>query len=795
MKFVQWVKTGKRIFCCLLVFVLIAGMSVNFLYAGEADFTGDGVDTYASDEELVVDGIKYDITGTDVARVSTGQDTGLSGVVVIPASISDGNDSYSVVSIHEDAFRGCNNITFIEIPDSVTSIQNNAFVGCSNLKEVKLSTNLQMIGMNAFSDCQSLRRIEIPDHVTRIWWGAFFNCSSLEEVKLSINLEKIMNSTFYNCSSLKVIEIPDSVTSIEESAFYGCSNLEEVKLPTNLQMMERSAFGQCSSLKVIEIPDSVTSIEDFTFQGCSNLETVKLPTNLETIKDNAFTQCNSLRMIEIPDSVTSINDSAFGWCSNLEEIKLSASLQTIGRNVFRQCENLRVIEIPNSVTSVGEGAFFECRSLEKAQLSENLQTIEKQAFFGCQNLAMIEIPDSVTSIEESAFLGCSNLEEIKLSENLQTIEHDAFVNCQSLRMIKIPDSVTSVGSDAFSGCMSLEEIKFSANLSGIGERVFLGCQNLDIIEIPNHIVTAPYAFMYAASLETAKISDQLVIDNTFRECRQLETLQIKVTMKDGNSIIPIENASGMSGFSYTGPPLNRKLEFWTEDGSAKLTGDALKAAQKAYMAVEDGDTSDNLWYGWEVVPAYEVTLAVNKDGKPWTDHGRILKLTKDNGSSFVDNLSSVLDGTYQIVDFTENADGINTGVTVEVNGSNVTSSPVNYYTVTFYDGADNPYGTDTVQKPQIALSGTNAAVPAEPQKSGYRFDGWKNDENGQTPFDFSAKITNTTDIYAGWMKNPAKRQHTITAFAGEGGSISPSGSVIVEDGLNQEFSIVPDEGV
>ena len=37
-------------------------------------------------------------------------------------------------------------------------------------------------------------------------------------------------------------------------------------------------------------------------------------------------------------------------------------------------------------------------------------------------------------------------------------------------------------------------------------------------------------------------------------------------------------------------------------------------------------------------------------------------------------------------------------------------------------------------------------------------------------------------------------QHTITATAGEGGSISPSGAVIVADGADQAFTITPDEG-
>ncbi len=559
----------------------------------------------------------------------------------------------------------------------------------------------------------------------------------------------IADNAFSECYFITYLEIPDSVTHIGNNAFKSCC-FQEIKLSQNLLTIGDGAFEECD-FQTVEIPESVISIGERAFYRCENLKTIKIPENVQTIKESTFAE-SSLENIEIPDSVTSIEKSAFYDCDNLTEIKLPQNLQLIGNGTFANCATLYSIEIPDSVTQIGANAFGSS-GLKNVKLPKNLQTIEELTF-SCCLIEKIEIPDSVTTIEEKAFWASSNLKEIKLSDNLQTIGEGAF------------------------------SINFLKN-----------------VEIPNSVHSCVAGFKQAELLETAKIPDSMVINNTFLYCMSLETLQIKVRMQDGK-VIPVENVSGIDGFEYnsigtiTPVQLNRKLEFWTEDGQQRLTGEALETAQKAYLAVEDGDTGDNLWYGWEVVPpAYEVTLTVNKDGKTWMNHDRILKLTKDNGNSFVGNLSSVEDGTYQIVDFTENADGINTGVTVEVNGSNVTSSPVNYYTVTFYDGADNPYGTDTVQKPQIALSGTNAAVPAEPQKSGYRFDGWKNDENGQTPFDFSAKITNTTDIYAGWMKNPAKRQHTITAFAGEGGSISPSGSVIVEDGLNQEFSIVPDEGV
>lgn len=691
MRFVKCIKTGKRIFCWLLFFALIAGQSVSLVYGDDGESFGNIQKAAANEnevpyavDEVVVDNIKYQIIN-GYAKVAGEQDHTLPwGDIVLPDKVSYNGNTYSVVSIEDNAFQRCSYLTSMEIPDSVISIGNNAFKSCYQMQKVKLPENLQSIGDRAFDTCKSL---------------------------------------------------------------------EEVKLPENLQTIGDYAFEQCDSLMKVEIPDSVTSVGKWAFDRCGSLTEVKLPSNLQIIEEGTFCCCRNLIKVEIPSSVMSIGADAFEQCEKMEEIKLPLNLQTIGEEAFQSCSQLRGVEIPDSVTDIGKAAFFECYSLEEVKLSQNLRTIEQATFESCSKLKKIEIPDSITSIEGYAFMLCSSLEEVTLPSNLQIIKMNAFAYTSLIEEIEVPDSVKTMGRCAFA---------------------------------------------YNNKLKTAKIPDHVSINIAFLECSSLETLQIKVKIKDG-VVTPVENASGMDGFSYSGTvKLNRKLEFWTEDGSAKLTGAEFEAARKAYLAVEDGDTDDNFWYGWEVVPegplVYEVTVAVNKDGEPWADHDRTFKLTKDNGSSFIDNLSCVIEGTYQIYDFTDTASGMDTEVTVEVNKSNVTSNPVDYYTVTFYDGADNPYGEDTRQKPQIVLSGIKAEKPADPEKANYRFVGWMNDEKGETVFDFDRKIIGTTSIYAKWIENPIKYQHTITASAGEGGSISPRGSVVVDDGKNQEFLIVPDEG-
>lgn len=63
MKFVQWMKTGKRIFCCLLVLVLTVGQSLLLVYAKDMD-NSEG--KRAVGDVIEVDGIRYRLSGVTI---------------------------------------------------------------------------------------------------------------------------------------------------------------------------------------------------------------------------------------------------------------------------------------------------------------------------------------------------------------------------------------------------------------------------------------------------------------------------------------------------------------------------------------------------------------------------------------------------------------------------------------------------------------------------------------------------------------------------------------------------------
>ena len=89
----------------------------------------------ASAHDFEVDGIYYNISSDEVEVTFMGRryssySNEYSGSVVIPNSITYNGKTYNVTSIEASAFRNCDSLTSITIPNSVTSIGRDAFSGC-----------------------------------------------------------------------------------------------------------------------------------------------------------------------------------------------------------------------------------------------------------------------------------------------------------------------------------------------------------------------------------------------------------------------------------------------------------------------------------------------------------------------------------------------------------------------------------------------------------------------------------------------------------------------------------------
>ena len=273
--------------------LLLAALLLGSLTVGAYDFNVNGKYyniTSKTDLTVEVTYEKYD----DWSGIYSSP---MGGNVVIPESVTYGNNTYRVTSIGMCAFANCSGLASITIPESVTSIGRFAFNKCSSLTFVTIPESVTSIGGSAFQACSSLTSITIPASVSSIGDNAFGYCSSLTSITIPEGVTSIGSYTFYDCSSLVSITIPEGVASIGNVAFYGCSSLTAITIPKGMTNIGSSTFYGCSSLTSVTIPESVTSIGNDAFRGCSGLTSITIPAGVTSIGDYAFRDCSGLTSI------------------------------------------------------------------------------------------------------------------------------------------------------------------------------------------------------------------------------------------------------------------------------------------------------------------------------------------------------------------------------------------------------------------------------------------------------------------------------------------------------------------
>lgn len=264
----------------------------------------------------------------------------------------------ATVAICDSAFYGCNELSYLTIPNSVKCIGSYAFKDCASLYEINFPEGNTAIGKETFDGCASLTKITIPASVETIDNSAFKDCTALAEVTFAENsaLVSIANAAFSSCKSLKAISIPKNVKSIGDNKASGATN---------------GVFHSCSSLEKVTFADDAKLIEigNYAFSNTTKLTSISLP-NVKLIGGGAF-QRSGLTSIELPASLTTISNSAFFSCKSLKSVTFGENLNKIGYQAFADCSVLNNVVIPASVRVISQAAFNEdCKALDSVEIKD-----------------------------------------------------------------------------------------------------------------------------------------------------------------------------------------------------------------------------------------------------------------------------------------------------------------------------------------------------------------------------------------------------------------------------------------
>ncbi len=282
---------------------------------------------FAYDYDFKSGDLYYNITGKNTVEVTSQEQwssTNYRGLTTatIPETVTNDGTTYSVTSIGEEAFSGCDSLTSIVVESS-----------------------------NRVYDSRE-------------------NCNAI--------IETATNTLIAGCQSTT---IPNSVTSIGKGAFAGFSSLTSVTIPNSVTSIGNRAFSDCSSLTSVTIPNSVTSIGNWAFSDCSSLTSITIPNSVKTIREGVFNNNVKLAKVTIGTSVETIEANAFAGCRRLYDIYCYPTYPPLAETnsfanynvyVYVPCENQRDYTLD---VVWGEFKFIECIGSEVVVLPDDEVTV------------------------------------------------------------------------------------------------------------------------------------------------------------------------------------------------------------------------------------------------------------------------------------------------------------------------------------------------------------------------------------------------------------------------------------
>lgn len=315
--------------------------------------------------------------------------------------------------IPDYAFYESDNLQGLETPVTLKKVGAYAFYGCNCLKEVKfLGKTLEEIGTGAFKTCNNLYIVDIPEGVTAIPDGTFDGCENLNIIKLPDSLKTIGDNAFKDCRNIHEMVIPPNVSHVSKNSFAG-ANQKNIDTSKNQYIQkfvkaELPAAGEkftVGSLKY-KITKSHATKGTVTLYGTKgkSLKTAKIPATImykgykfkiTSIGNNAFKNCKKLKTVKLGGNIKSIGKNAFYGCKKLTGVTLNAKLTTIGNVAFSKCTALKKITIPAKVTKIGSKAFYGDSKLKTITIkSSKIKTkkIGKSAFAKINKKATIKVP-------------------------------------------------------------------------------------------------------------------------------------------------------------------------------------------------------------------------------------------------------------------------------------------------------------------------------------------------------------------------------------------------------------------
>ena len=186
-------------------------------------------------EDVCILGICYGLVGTRRAYVKSpdlSPDAApyYKGVVFIPSAIRHNGRSYTVMSIGESAFAGCDELRAVYMPSTVQAISGGAFIGCSSLTTVSAPAQLQALASGAFIGCTSLRQVPVARHEEVLDTLTYYCCSSLTSAMIPAGVKDIKHGALAHCPSMNDLYCFATAVPAMDGGAFTASDMTHIRL-------------------------------------------------------------------------------------------------------------------------------------------------------------------------------------------------------------------------------------------------------------------------------------------------------------------------------------------------------------------------------------------------------------------------------------------------------------------------------------------------------------------------------------------------------------------------------------
>lgn len=177
------------------------------------------------------------------------------------ASIVEGGLTYNESRYTENdkitygMFLDCTYLEKVELPETTISIEQDAFKGCANLTTLRLPSLVETMATSG--NCVKLVNLEVSEA----------NATFSSEGGVLYNRAKTKLIWYPPGKPDAEFVFPETVTEIGASAFRGCL-IQSATLPTNLRQLPTAIFQQCGNLESVVLKEKIELLGEYCFDGC-----------------------------------------------------------------------------------------------------------------------------------------------------------------------------------------------------------------------------------------------------------------------------------------------------------------------------------------------------------------------------------------------------------------------------------------------------------------------------------------------------------------------------------------------